>query len=94
MGPFGPFEEMLAKRATRVYLGAQMKSAEQMLREMRMLEVAQELRRVFGAKLVAIRDNQGNVHGRCELLDEVELPPAQVQMQVETKVKPYRGKGR
>ena len=71
-----------------------MKSAEQMLREMRMLEVAQELRRVFGAKLVAIRDNEGNVHGRLELLDEVELPPAQVQTQVETNVKPYRGKGR
>ena len=71
-----------------------MKTAEQMLREMRMLEVAQELRRVFGAKLVAIRDNQGNVHGRLELLDEVEFPPAQVQTQVETKVKPYRGKGR
>ncbi len=71
-----------------------MKSAEQMLREMRMLEVAQELRRVFGAKLVAIRDNQGNGHGRLELLDEVEFPPAQVKTQVETKVKPYRGKGR
>lgn len=69
-----------------------MKSAEQMLREMRMLEVAQELRRVFGAKLVAIRDNQGNVHGRCELLDEVEFPPA--QKQAASKVKPYRGKGR
>ena len=69
-----------------------MKSAEQMLREMRMLEVAQELRRVFGAKLVAIRDNEGNVHGRCELLDEVQFPPA--PKQVETKVKPYRGKGR
>jgi len=69
-----------------------MKSAEQMLREMRMLEVAQELRRVFGAKLVAIRDNEGNVHGRCELLDEVEFPPA--QKQAASKVKPYRGKGR
>ena len=51
-----------------------MKSAEQMLREMRMLEVAQELRRVFGAKLVAIRDNQGNVHGRCELLVQPRTP--------------------
>ena len=71
-----------------------MKSAEQMLREMRMLEVAQELRRVFGAKLVAIRDNEGNGHGRLELLDEVEFQPAQVKTQVETKVKPYRGKGR
>lgn len=68
-----------------------MKSPEQMLREMRMLEVAQELRRLFGAKLVAIRDNQGNVHGRCELLDEVEFPPAKER--VAPKVKPYRGKG-
>lgn len=68
-----------------------MKSAEQMLREAQMLEVAQELRRVFGAKLVAIRDNEGNVHGRCELLDEVEFPPEQHEL---PKVQPYRGKGR
>ena len=71
-----------------------MKSAEQMLAEMRILEVARELRRVFGAKLVAIRDNQGNGHGRLELLDEVQFSPAQVETQVETQVKPYRGKGR
>jgi hypothetical protein len=71
-----------------------MKSAEQMLREMRMLEVARELRRVLGAKLVAIRDNQGNGHGRLELLDEVQFPPAQVKPQVNTQVKPYRGKER
>ncbi len=47
-----------------------MKSAADLLREQQMLEVAQELRRVFGAKLVAIRSADGTLHGRAELLDE------------------------
>lgn len=67
-----------------------MKTAEEMLREARMLEVARELRATFGAKLVAIRDRDGNLHGRAELLDEVEMPPEKEL----PKPQPYRGKGR
>lgn len=67
-----------------------MKTPEEMLREARMLEVARELRATFGAKLVAIRDRDGNLHGRAELLDEVEMPPAPEL----PKPQPYRGKGR
>lgn len=67
-----------------------MKTPTEMLREARMLEVARELRATFGAKLVAIRDRDGNLHGRAELLDDIELPPEQDL----PKPQPYRGKGR
>ena len=71
-----------------------MKTPAQMLTDMGWLDVATLFRERMGGKLVAIRDNQGNGHGRLELLDEVEFPPAQVKPQIETQVKPYRGKGR
>ncbi len=67
-----------------------MKTPTEMLREARMLEVANELRATFGAKLVAIRDRDGNLHGRAELLDDIEIPPQQEL----PKQQPYRGKGR
>lgn len=67
-----------------------MKTPEEILREARMLEVARELRATFGAKLVAIRDRDGNLHGRAELLDDIEFPPEQEL----PKPQPYRGKGR
>ena len=66
-----------------------MKTPEEMLREAGMLEVAQELRATFGAKLVGIRDRDGNLHGRDELLD-IEFAPAPEL----PKPQPYRGRGR
>jgi len=49
-----------------------MKTPQEMLREAGMLEAAQEMRQVFGAKLVAIRDREGNGYGRVELLEGAE----------------------
>ena len=71
-----------------------MRTPAEMLADIGWLDVATLFRERMGGKLVAIRDNQGNGHGRLELLDEVEFPPAQVKTQVQTKFKPYRGKGR
>jgi hypothetical protein len=71
-----------------------MKTPAEMLTDFGWLDVATLFRERMGGKLVAIRDNQGNGHGRLELLEEVQFPPAQVKPQVETQVKPYRGKGR
>ena len=69
-----------------------MRTPAEMLTDIGWLDVATLFRERMGGKLVAIRDNQGNGHGRLELLDEVEFPPA--QKQAASKVKPYRGKGR
>jgi hypothetical protein len=71
-----------------------MKTPAEMLTDFGWLDVATLFRERMGGKLVAIRDNQGNGHGRLELLDEVQFSPAQVETQVETQVKPYRGKER
>jgi hypothetical protein len=59
-----------------------------MLTDFGWLNVATAFRERMGGKLVAIRDNQGNCHGRVELLDE-ELPPASVYGK---KERPYRGR--
>jgi len=71
-----------------------MKTPAEMLTDFGWLDVATAFRERMGGKLVAIRDNQGNCHGRLELLNEVQFPPAQVKPQVETQVEPYRGKER
>ena len=65
-----------------------MKTPAEMLTGMGWLEVATAFRERMGGKLVAIRDRDGNAHGRVELLDE-ELPPASVYSDNEG---PYRGK--
>lgn len=68
-----------------------MKSARQMLEDAGMLGVAEALRETFGARLIAIRDRDGNGHGRVELLDEVSFPVEEVEAQ---KPQPYRGRER
>lgn len=68
-----------------------MKSPREMLEAAGMLAVAEALRETFGARLVAIRDRDGNQYGRVELLDEVTFP---VEQPVLPKAQPYRGKGR
>lgn len=68
-----------------------MKSARQMLEDAGMLAVAEALRETFGARLVAVRDHDGNEHGRVELLDEVTFPVERAQA---PKPQPYRGRER
>lgn len=65
-----------------------MKTPAQMLTDMGWLDVATAFRERMGGKLVAIRDRDGNAHGRVELLEE-ELPPASVYGK---KERPYRGR--
>ena len=65
-----------------------MKTPAEMLTDMGWLQVATAFRERMGGKLVAIRDRDGNAHGRVELLDE-DLPPASVYSDKEG---PYRGK--
>ena len=65
-----------------------MKTPAEMLTDFGWLDVATLFRERMGGKLVAIKDNQGNGHGRLELLDE-ELPQASVYSE---KEQPYRGR--
>lgn len=66
-----------------------MKTPAEILQSLSLLEVAAALRDRMAGRLVAVRDNEGNHHGRTELLDD-ELPPG--KLYEAPKKTDYRGK--